>query len=427
MSRLCILNGYPDYFGRKCVIMKALNNNLPLVQLLPQSPQTLIANNKQGMDLLVLYQYFLEQSIQVFEYILNDEWWAFDPQVGENQCQIRAYQIFLLSQNLREEKKEIRTKYKEAKSLYIDLIILKNQYNNDKKNYFSPKITLDTFLMNKNLVFIIHEPFFYLIQCRFLTIFGEKDANDMYMSMNYDKIGRELNISKTISRKIVHKFQSYVSKKSCEFVLFLLNRMNGLMRLKGVISLLYQHDEEGRAVLPLYFTTLILMQDFIENSGSLIIDVKDSWSNHKKYYFRVMNNKFFYGSAIDSSETENCIVLKSKTHLDLIQKEAFFIQSISNHFKLILLSNEAAHPQYPGKRLQNKKSNPFHKLVIDDVKLLTKIQHLNCHFIKMQKMAEILGCSQSNPSLLFIEHIFCSTLKKEMSRNIEHVPFLKQL
>jgi hypothetical protein len=327
----------------------SVHNELNLISLMPQSPQTVIENSSQAYNLLSLYQYFIEECIQSLEHIFSHEWHAFDPQVGENQCQIRAYYIFLLAE-----------KYDKLIKIQSSIIITKEKVMQKTAKFPFRKKTLSDFLSETGLNININSDLYYLIQCKFLTNFGKKDQHGMYVSINYDYIIAKLNISKTIARKIVHKFQVYISTVSCSFVLSLLENNTALKGLKDTMKALYRYDEENRATLPLFFTSEILARAFTNHSGLIILTVIDEENNSKNYCFSIKDKKISYKWRILKQDlAQNCIVLRAKTLINLKQNEQIFMRKIIENFKLIWLANEAAHPQYPGKILACKKNNLF--------------------------------------------------------------------
>lgn len=80
----------------------------------------------------------------------------------------------------------------------------------------------------------------------------------------------------------------------------------------------------------------------------------------------------------------------------------------------IVLTNNAAHPQYSGSTLAAFRENPYATLLIENNQLCSietaQLTLLSEQLKELQLKAHLWGLTQSNASTFFLKHIFCNTV-----------------
>ncbi|HLX55105.1 MAG TPA: hypothetical protein VKR58_14260, partial [Aquella sp.] len=70
-----------------------------MIELIPLKQDSLLVCRKSKLNILKLMLGIVNESIEACEAFLNKKYVAFDGQVGDTSCQIRAYKISLLAHN----------------------------------------------------------------------------------------------------------------------------------------------------------------------------------------------------------------------------------------------------------------------------------------------------------------------------------------
>lgn len=334
-------------------------------------------------------------------------------------CQIRAYNIYSISKNLCQETIK---KYKSE----INLFLKKNKNNLIE---FEKKIienngkyckTLDEtegflgFLEKNELNFFIHKKIIYLTQCYILTKFSVVDENGISRGINYEKICRYSQSSKTFSKNLMHYFQKNISQISCDFIKKICLDFVFYKENIYIMNKLKIKDPDQRSILPCYQTTKILLDHALLKKTSIVLLVTESKNqkNEKAFLFLTNSNKTDF-------------VYQDPDHFFLNSQETIVIKGVSKKFDLekikktglknIILYNMAKHPQYSSNK-KNYEQNPYCDLYFDFIKknknvnYLKIINEINLNYMKFKKLSEKLGCHINDDSLFFIRHIYCENI-----------------
>ncbi|CAN5218617.1 hypothetical protein BH10PSE19_BH10PSE19_02870 [soil metagenome] len=416
--------------------------------LLHQSPDALLTTYEMQVKVLHLMASLIKVTIDSLHcFYLKKDLSKFDPHVGETLCQIRAYQVLVLSKHtrnkfclftVRNEIKRLKKIYALAKQKIHLFQTLLHSGNSEQQKAISKHKRLDLFLNEMGLVFSLSKGTYFISQAYFLTIF-KITMEDGSTGIDYDKICHAIGIPKKLAKKIVHFFQSNLAKLSTEFIL---NLSTGLPNHKDFIAInndLKYSDDDERIVLPCYTATKILLSDAQKNGEPILLCVKrqDQYNNEYDSLFLLFdsseNNNFKLRTiSAESLETPCLIIHGVSIYKDIteIDSKANFTKRLMNTgLSNVILSNMAYHPQYSGKKLRHLSFNPFidllkekfeqpviqkicngdnfsYQVLNEEIRL---IKALEMELLSMKQFAEENGCSESNKSLFFIRHIFCGT------------------
>ncbi len=416
------------------------------LNFLPQSPNALVNDAKFVLRLLNLIHFFAQQTIITIKDFMCRRYYKFDPQVGENLCQIRAYKIFLLSfsDDKELEKDILQKKINEVESIDKAVLWHINEFENlqsKKDKYKSNQGKLASFLSQKGMIYKLSSSLYFLCISHFLTRFKKIDGYAVYI--DYEKLRDKSGMSKHFSRRIIHNFQVYLAEFSSEFILKLVPEVPKLNELCKFIAELQYYDDDNRMVLPCYYVTKILLGHCLYKRKFTLSIIADRYLNNKLIDFVYLIfevTKDGYISLIKKNDIEKfkdraSIIIKGITVyecVDDIESEFDFIKKIEDVGVLkIILFYMAKHRQYPGKKWIALFEDPFCHLLEEKMNLLyssktrraemvvqnsliKEIEEIRKHraeIMMMAKMAEKIGCCNENPRLFFIKHIYCDTIQ----------------
>lgn len=399
------LNRYMD--------MKPRSTNL---SLLPYVDTVIIKDITQKLATIRLMRQLLQQfqmSLSLFE---RRELHRFDAQVGETLCQIRAYKVYSLSTY--QEKPFLNV----IRKLSVNLIKIIYRLSIEEENYISllklhksqrpeharTPVTLAEFFDELDCIITIPVDASFIFISFFLCRYHLVDGENIPNAIDISAIADDFSFSKSMSKKLSHFYQKKLSELSCGFVFKLLAELSDSSELQAILPKLHFHSDEGRMVLPCYCVTEIIVQHMIENEATLVL-VTNSTDLEKKAPLIVRGSKLhhqFELRDLDEDIDEPCMVMYGITSYDRAEN------LLSERIKEIILSNNAAHPQYSGAILSAYRDNPYEILIKDHHELLTS-QELDIAnkrmklLIERKDQAHQWGCTLDNPSLFFLKHIYC--------------------
>ncbi len=157
-----------------------------LLYLLPYTGQSQLVSKKQKLDDLYFIQTVVGFTIVALETFLSGDLVAFDAQVGENLCQIRAYKTLLLAREYLDsdtKKSELLQKINQIKLHQTKLSQTICDWENaiyKAKSYcknLDGHESIEHFLKRHDLYFYLDEDDVFLASCFFLTHFNIRDDN----------------------------------------------------------------------------------------------------------------------------------------------------------------------------------------------------------------------------------------------------------
>jgi len=419
---------------KKEAIMLNVGNifSLPysIIYLLPYSPDTILNNRQQKLQAFHFIQSIFNFSIIALETFIQGNISAFDAQVGENMCEIRAHKNFTLVSKTHtsvEKDCEIRQQLKKFISYKEHLGFFISEWESKVIRIGSHSKDLDdnedlhTFLERNGVFFELTEDSIYIITCYFLSHFCFRE-NGLPISMNYDFIKRELHISKYKAKRLTQKYQIIVSKLGVDFVLGVAQSIENPSSYIELFPLVNRVSDDNRVALPCLFTSEILLKHCMLE---------------KKPIFVVIRRQRRCGEIIDiicvpiiSNDEQNFIMITTPVELnkfcivmsgDVLYENnsidedwRIYAKRLISSFTTYLLANMACHPQYAGSSLSHLKDNPFNEcLSLNHTGLIKEhLQKIN----DLRKQALILGCTKKFPTTLLLRHIYASTFRDEIDK-----------
>lgn len=391
--------------------------------LLPYSDEAELVNKNQKVDTLYFIRSVVDFSISALELFLAGQLVAFDAQVGENLCQIRAYKILLLSKkwlhsldSLNEFRHEIK-RFKSYKQLLENVIY---EWENATKHSVaynsnfdgSEKIT--TFLARQDLLFTVQEEFAFIIACCFLTHFSIRDDN-IPVAINLEYISWEFHISKYRAKRLTHRYQQLVCKLGCDFILDIANELPTALSYGNLLQKLCKMSDEDRQVLPCYTVSEIIFYHSIQNKIPILLIVRRKHQSPTIdpdfiYFLLVGKDNEMNFTLVESTPylSKDCIVVAGEMYYDQEPIDSYINRLLLENPLKIILANTASHPQYSGKRLEALRNDPFSLILSDDNQI--DINRYTEKLMNMKHYALDSGCSKQNPSIFFLRHIYANKI-----------------
>lgn len=395
------------------------------LQLLPQSPKTQVPTHLKFSKVLFLLKFFTQLIIEALEaFYIKQHFHEFDPHVGETSCQIRAYQMILLSISIKEVNKfavhrklnllkELLNRI-EQDTMYYEKVDTTPQRTN------AHHTTLEQFVESNKYYIELNELEFFLIQAKLLTKY-KTYYSDGNPCIDYNLLTQDLGVSKHTARQLVHLYQVNLSESSCNFIMQLLNQLPNPPFTQNELNLLKNYDDDDRCVLPSYWVMKSIYAHMLHTNKTILLSVKRIFDNQAIDYlllpFTVASETGIkYQKDIMNLPDQPCFVIYGVTKYSQPveeTKQAFIYRLLSMGLEKIIFLNMAIHPQYSGRKLSVLSANP---LASDTVSLqLSNHLSLEQEFLTMQRQADIFGCSINNSSLFYIEHIYCDKLSRQIS------------
>lgn len=402
--------------------------------LLPYEPQIVIKDITQKISIIELMNALLNQLHHALCYFEKNELSRFDAQVGETLCQIRAYKIYYLATySSHHFLKQVRA----LKLLVLDGITelsmqaklfhqALKQHKNERSEFIRKPITLFDFFEELKCLIPLSDDALFLFSSFFLCHYHVVDDNHIPMAINFTAIEKELSLSRSFAKKLGHFYQKRLSELSCDFIFNLVKELPESQELESILPLVHHQADEGRMVLPCYCVTEIIVLHMIEREANMLFLVDVIMPTK-----RTRIPLFLKGSKIkhnfelikqDTAYDEPCMVMYGSRKSRSVTLKGIQEQLLSIGIKEIILSNNAAHPQYSGKTLSAYRNNHYETLISEQTPLSIQqratIQKRAHHLAHLKQKANILGCTNDNPKLFVLQHIYCSTIKNDTQQTI---------
>ena len=441
-ERLLIqLTSYATLFNHLKLIKKGIGNMLTNLSLLPHDNLITIKDIVQRINYIALMKNLLEEFQDALNCFQKNELYKFDAQVGETLCQIRAYKIYSLQENsfplFFDELKELKIildKTIQQLALHAqEYQALLKLHKSQRPDYIRTPITLIDFFSDLGCIIPIQENALYIFISYFLCRYHIVDADKIPTSIDYTEIAKNLNLSRSYSKKLGHFYQKSLSEFSCKFIFQLLTELSGKHDLKHILPQLHRQSDEGRMVLPCYCVTEIIVLHMIDTSANLVllVDVKNEDENERMAF--CLNgskdiNNFKLMPLDETNDNKPCVVMYGEcVTTNVFFKETFQSELISLGLKHIILSNNAAHPQYSGETLKHFKDDPFRALIDEEPNELSQvdillIENLSNELSQMKQLAEEIGCTIKNQGLFLLKHIYCNQINAYIEHYLPGMP-----
>lgn len=398
--------------------------------LLPQSPETLLSSKRDVYNILKHYLVMLKIALKVINIIEEKKYHEIDPQVGENQCQFRAYLFICLINghpDLKSAKLTIDNKLvNKIKNLILIVEKKLEQLENGRqiktvnRNY---KISIKNLIIEYDLDINTNSVFYFFCECYMLTIYAEKNSEGMYIGIKYREMMEDNCISKTAAKNIIQKFQREVSYVSCQFVNLILKKMKKNKLNSSLFLETPKYDEEKRCCLPIFMASKVLLQDIIKNEYYVCLEIKYKNSKKINYLFFIGKNDSLQEIEPYKIEYKNnnfCIAFRCSTSFKSSKNNLKNISNYISCLKLenIILANWAVHPQYPGKKLSEFKNTHLgyqKNIDFDDFFL---------EYGKLKEFQSIKILSKKYNTKIFIEHVNIQNLRSLfLSQNLLEIDY----
>lgn len=395
------------------------------LELLPYSPSTVLNSLSERIRLLKILIFIHHSAIETTKSFINKDYAAFDAQVSENLCQIRAYYLLLLTETHNDDHKndllllfqKIKSTLQQCKSLLDKYLELQQIRPSHYTKSIHQSITIQELFDEFNIRIELNESQFFLIQTHILSRFKLISDYNVSLGINYDVFCVELGISsKTMARKLIHRFQRNISKLSCQFMFKLLFDLGLDSYHNFLLNSLYCQDEVERHVIACYeVTSLLLKHAYLKNKNIKLVihSLVDNSESPMVFVFKpsIEDKRYKLVFSKDASEMNqySMIITGIVRNQQLIAetKEEYIARLLEVELEDIILCNMAQHPQYAGLLLDSKKYNPYEQIDASSLpdSYSDYIAKAERQFLKHKFLAPQIGCSADNPSLFLITHI----------------------
>ena len=386
-----------------------------LIDFLPYTNSSNLMRKNLKKRIIGLVCFFCDQVIEVIFNLILDEYSKFDPHIGESLCQIRAYMIYLTSQENRRMAKKVALKnflHKARKVRMKSLeMIFKIESGHDKEEI---SLKLSEFLSENNLNFFLSEELCVLT--KFLILTKYKKVEDYGEFINYDQFIEDTRLSKYILRKVVHSFQVEISLMSCRFIEKISMGFSNYDEIIESLMHLKKKDDDSRHVLPCHLVMEIIM-NHAQLNGEVLFNVKIERKNNGEIHdnihihYEAGATGFKRISNFNNEHKRLCIFIQGIMELNCIDiepKEVFISRIEKTGMKHIISCSMAKHYQYPGKKLEKiEKSFDDFLLTHNDCGFISNYRK---EFVYKKSCFPLIGCFDEQLTHYRIKHIFCGPL-----------------
>lgn len=396
--------------------------------LLPYEHNIIIKDITQKISIIELMEQVLKKLHIALTCFEKKELYRFDAQVGETLCQIRAYKIYYLASYATPQFMEtIRTLKSDITHGMENLAIQAEYYRYLLKVHKSQRpesvrapVTLAEFLSESGCIIPLSVDALFLYMSHFLCHYHLVDDDNIPMAIDFSQLSNELALSRSLAKKLGHFYQKRLSELSCDFIFKLVKELPDAHELESILPLMHHQSDEGRMVLPCFCVTEIIVLHMIENEANLVLLVDFSAKHQRK-----RSALFLKGS----KQQQNFKLINEEKHSEqpcMVMygcsqpRTPYLIEHtletmLSMGIKEVILSNNAAHPQYSGTTLSAYRYNPYATLIAEQGESLLTDKHSIAEqraslLIQMKKLADHAGCTSNNPTLFLLKHIFSNTV-----------------
>lgn len=399
--------------------------------LLPYPDNARLKSLDERIRVLMLLDYILQSVRDSIRTYLSGQYIKFDAHVGENLCQIRAYQLVQIIRNADNHLITVLTaaadQAERAQDSCASLLDDYEQFARSGNSQYSRNkagdIPLLALLEIEGLNITLPSTVYFLTQLFILSGCKLVDAHHTAYGTDYGKLCDDMLIpSRTFSRKVIHNIQRNISKLSCQYIFKLINQIDAGPRHVYLLQSLYHHDELGRHVMPCYEVTKTILQHAYQSNYTMkVVVTRLSDSHSDKITFVLVpdsdNNRYvlYSGSAEDIGGSGVVFIGIAQYGQCIRESKKDYVERFMNvGFEDIILANMAQHPQYPGILLRDKKYTPYSNLDSDELlrSYQDYVKESEALFLRDKLRANSLGCSQNNESLFLVKHIKCEMVSR---------------
>ncbi|MGQ3892069.1 hypothetical protein [Legionella sp. CNM-4043-24] len=401
------------------------------LSLLPYSASSQLINKQQKLSDLYLMKTVMDSAITALKTFIDGDLAAFDAQVGENLCQIRAYKILLLAKkwlahatsktDFQGYITQLCNQRNQLERIIIEWEQAIKQSKAFNKNLDGSENIID-FFARHGLIFDINEDILFIISCRFLTHFNIRD-NNIPVAINLPRIASEYSVSKYRAKRLAHHYQQLVCKFGCDFIINIAHDLPKESNYTDVLPSLYKIADEDRAVLPCFVVSEIIFNHAIQEELPVLLIVNrfkahDSERYDVIHFLMQGDDSEFSLLPCNSYLAQHCLVVSGEVYDNYAYNnespEDYINRVLTENPLKLILANTSIHPQYSGKKLEAFRDNPFHSILSDCGKPRASKQENE--LIAMQNYAMASGCSKQNPSTYFLKHVYANTIANEINK-----------
>ncbi len=406
-----------------------------MLRLIPAKPASFLVNRKAKLAFLHLMNVLIDEAIEALSCFLRREFSAFDAQVGETSCQIRAYKVCLLdnTKGFSEKVMWVKNQLNEYKKIFehvLEEYKIGTLYGHSYSEEMDKREILKGFLKRKGLSIFFDSDIIFLITSHFLKKYCLIDNEEIPCAINYPLIKKSLFLGSTPARNLTNHYQLVLSKLSCAFVLNLLKSYSDEDGNYRFMQYFIREGDQGRRMLPYYNAVKILLSSAQTSGLPILFSVYKVMGNRRvKWAFLFKLNKTTHEYSLQKrsdmmSSDESCVVFKGTVFCENKNEESvenYLTRLFSYKPNTVILDNAAAHPQYAGEKQAEFKEDPYKDLyskIAAQEQTVKKADSMQQEFFKAKEEAHRMGLSRENPSLFYIKHIFCDLVKNEAAESL---------
>lgn len=377
------------------------------LSLVTRNNKSQVINKTHKAAILDFLYQIVDLSIIAHETFINGDLNAFDAQVGENLCQIRAYKIITLKTNTN-------------KSLFFDELTNVKKYKKKIANTFvfneiiDKNEVIESFFYKAGLLVELSENFMFILISFFLARFSIKKEN-IPVIIDLDGISKSFNISRNKAKRLTHNYQMLLSEMGCRFIIELSAQIFPELNYRAILMKTYKISDENRHVLPCFLVTEVVFYHAIKNKIPIVFIVKrqSSQASEEIVYFSFLQDrntlKVHLICPEDYIHQYGLVVygLSCAEGTEIEDKNSYIKKVLAADPMTLLFANAASHIQFSGKTLEKFKTNPYQDI---DMSYCRTEQHHKHTLDYMRKYAVSAGCSEVNQKLFFVRHIYADQI-----------------
>lgn len=363
-------------------------SNVSNVRLLSSLAPKINDDLAKGLNEYRLLLRGAERAIELFDL---EDFEQFDPNVGENACQIRAVKIALMAKYGLVDIEKIKGQISQAKRIVSESLqnvhVLKKQ-----------KKSMKDLMQDKSLQVMLSSEEFFAIQTFLLTFTQtllpyKSDTPLLINGKNDPKKLKEFepSVSSSFTDNLVRKLRQDLAAASVEFVRDKAAQLKDPTLIK-MSSEPFTLNYNSWLSIPMFWTYKTLLLTCEEEGIPLTLIAKFLDKHHQ-----VVREESLFLTDVDPSKglrQSSCVIEGSVCcEKDLGEEIENWRALIKKRGKDVVLAGAADHRQYPDESVDER------------VKVLKDKE-----FENYQALAQKEGYSLNNPSSFFIQHIYPATV-----------------
>ncbi len=396
---------------------------MSLLTLFPYDDNHELNSCKQKLRVLNTIKFYYQSILNAIESFLSKKTYNFDAQVSENLCQIRALQLIMFYDEYSEHIKQLTefqvTTIKKHRVCDDFITLCENFLSRkvkDVHSIVSQPVKLNEFIEVADLNIPLSEMAAFLLHAYILSRYKLVGQYHISSGINYPKLCEELKISsKTYAKKIAHTLQRSLSKLSLELVLELAAKDNSQYLLQQTLNHLKLSDEVGRAMLPCYEATKVILDKLLyERKAIKVVAHRIAQTETDKVSFILESslNKMDFSIPVEDRETltEEPIAM----FIGVVRYNSNTLESQKNYikrfltvgFRQVILFNMAQHDQYAGLVDSKKKSNPYLDAMpeVQELEIKKHMSSLEMAYLRDRYLSGCVSCAKKSPYLFLLTH-----------------------